>query len=80
MNDMDFTKDEMMTIYEAVGLMVAIKGGMVSQHRMNKDTSMDRLFEKMEAYTEAGLVWVKMSKALGVSQEEISEYLEKVSK
>lgn len=80
MNDMDFTKEEMVTIYEAVGMLVALRGGMVSQHRMNKDTSMERLFEKMEAYTEVGLIWVKMSKALGLSQEEISEYLEKASK
>lgn len=80
MNDMEFTKEELVTVYEAVSMMVALRGGQVAKHRMYKETSMDRLFEKMEAYTEIGLVWVKMSKALGLSQEEISEYLENASK
>lgn len=80
MNNVEFTRDEMITLYEGLGMLVALRGKMVSKHRMYKEESMDRLFEKMEAYTEAGMIWVKMSKALGLTQEEISEYLENASK
>ena len=81
MNDeMKFDKEEMSIIHDAMTMYLALTNLEVSRHKMYKDTSMDRLFEKMEHYATAGVVWVKIAKAMGVPQEEIARYLEEVEK
>jgi len=81
MNDeREFSREEMEVLHKAVTMYLTISNIEVARHKMYKEESMDRLFEKMENYATAGVVWVKISKALGVPEEAIIEYLESVDK
>lgn len=73
--DLQLTREEAEILHKATTMFMALSHGQVSRHKMYKEESMDRLFEKMELYTNAGVVWVKISKALGVPEEVITEYL-----
>jgi len=81
MNDeIQFSREEMQVMHAAMTMYLTVSNIEVARHKMYKEESMDRLFEKMESYATAGVTWVKISRALGVSQEEIAEYLESVDK
>jgi len=81
MNDeMGFNQQEMEILHQAMSIYMTLTNVEVARHKMYKESSMDRLFEKMEAYATAGVVWVKLARAMGVPQEEIARYLEEVEK
>ena len=76
----EFTREEMEILHEAMGLYMTLANLEVARHKMYKEESMDRLFQKMEAYATAGVVWVKIARAMGVPQEAIAEFLQEVDK
>ena len=76
----EFTREEMEILHEAMGLYMTLANLEVARHKMYKEESMDRLFQKMEAYANAGIVWVKIARAMGVPQEAIAEFLESADK
>jgi hypothetical protein len=75
----EFDEDEMVMLGSAVSMYLQMNGLRVSQHKMYKEESMDRLFKKMDRYVSAGALWTKLMRAQGISQEAIAEYLERVS-
>jgi hypothetical protein len=76
----EFDEEEIELLSSAVSMFLTMTNIEVSRHKMYKDESMDRLFAKMEAYANAGVLWTRIMKAQGISQETISEYLERVDK
>ena len=74
----EFTREEMEILHQAMGVYMTLANLEVARHKMYKEESMERLFQKMEAYATAGVVWVKIARAMGVPQEAIAEYLEEV--
>ena len=77
---LELDRRELGMVHEAMGLYMTLKNLDVARHKMYKEESMDRLFEKMEAYADAGVVWVKIARAMGVPQEVIADFLESVEK
>ena len=77
---LELDRRELSMVHEAMGLYMTLKNLEVARHKMYKEESMDRLFEKMEAFADAGVVWVKIARAMGVPQEVIAEYLQEVEK
>jgi len=75
---LELDRRELSMVHEAMGLYMTLKNLEVARHKMYKEESMERLFQKMEAYATAGVVWVKIARAMGVPQEAIAEYLEEV--
>ena len=71
---------ELGMVHEAMSLYMTLKNLEVARHKMYKEESMERLFEKMEAFADAGVVWVKIARAMGVPQEVIADFLESVEK
>lgn len=78
--ELQFSREEMEIMHNAMNLYMTLSNLEVARHKMYKEESMDRLFEKMENYATAGVVWVKIAKAMGVPQEAIAEYLQEVDK
>jgi hypothetical protein len=76
MDEFKIESEEMEMLGEAMGFYVALKASAVSRHKMYKDESMDRMFQKMDNYAMAGALWTKLMKAQGIPQEKITEYLE----
>lgn len=77
---LELDEKELKIIHAALGLYMTVSNMEVAQHKMYKEESMDRLFEKMESYANAGIVWVKIARAMGVPQEVIAEFLESAEK
>lgn len=74
------SEQELKLVHEAMGIYMTVANIEIGRHKMYKETSMNRLFEKMEAYANAGVVWVKIAKAMGIPQETIAEFLEKADR
>lgn len=76
----EFDEKEVELLSSAVSMFLTMTNIEVSRHKMYKDESMDRLFAKMDAYANAGILWARLMRAQGISQETISDYLERVDK
>jgi hypothetical protein len=74
----EFEEEEIDILGLAVSMYLQMTGMRVTQHKMYKEESMDRLFKKMDAYASTGVLWSKLMKAQGIPQEAITEYLERV--
>jgi hypothetical protein len=75
----EFSEQEMEILSSSVSMYLTLANLQVARHKMYKEESMDRLFEKMDSYASAGVLWAKIMKAQGIPQEAIAEYLERVS-
>lgn len=76
MDELKIEREEMEMLGEAMSLYLSLKASAVSRHKMYKDESMDRMFQKMDSYAMAGALWTKLMRAQGVPQEKITEYLQ----
>jgi hypothetical protein len=74
----EFDEQEMEILSSSVSMFLTLANLEVARHKMYKEESMDRLFQKMDGYASAGILWAKLLKAQGIPQEVISEYLERV--
>lgn len=74
----EFSEQEMEILSSSVSMYLTLANLEVARHKMYKEESMDRLFQKMDGYASAGVLWAKLMKAQGIPQETIAEYLEKV--
>ena len=75
MDKLELDKTDIDMMSEAMSMYLTLAGIEVSRHKMYKDTSMERLFNKMEVYARAGVLWAKLAQAKGISQEDIAEFL-----
>lgn len=72
---LEFTARELAVITEGVSATMQTLSKALEKHRNHKDYSMDKLFVIMEMYATTGDLWAKLHRAVGISQEEIAEYL-----
>jgi hypothetical protein len=75
MDKFELDSQEVEMLAEAMSIYVTLSNLEVSRHKMYKDESMDRMFQKMDKYAAAGVLWTKLMKAQGITQERISEQL-----
>ena len=75
MDKLELDKTDIDMMSEAMSMYLTLASIEVSRHKMYKDTSMERLFDKMEVYARAGMLWSKIAQAKGISQEDITEFL-----
>lgn len=72
---LEVSERELLVITEGVSATMQLLSKALDKHRNHKDYSMDKLFALMEMYATTGDLWVRLHKAQGISQEEISQYL-----
>ena len=59
----------------SVAMLMRYTEGRIERHNNHKDYSMDKLFAKMEMLARTDDRWVRLHKAQGMSQDEISMFL-----
>lgn len=72
--ELDEMEAELLTM--SVALLMRYNEERIERHNNHKEYSMDKLFAKMEMLAHTGDLWVRLQKAQGTTQEEITLFLQ----